>query len=140
MSEPALVAAHGLSRVFDVSQPWLNRMIEGSDRAYLKAVNGVSFSIGRGETLALVGESGSGKSTIARMVVGLLPPTSGNVTFDGIDMWAPVREVERQKLRRTGRPEIQSLLARRRIGGGHPGGCFRRRNSTQADRKPRIPG
>ena len=100
MSEPALVAAHGLNRVFDVSQPWLNRMIEGGGRAYLKAVTGVSFSISRGETLALVGESGSGKSTVARMVVGLLPPTSGSVTFDGIDMWAPIREAERQRLRR----------------------------------------
>ena len=100
MSEPALVEAHDLSRVFDVSQPWLNRMLEGGDRAYLRAVTEVSFSIGRGETLALVGESGSGKSTVARMVVGLLPPTSGRVTFDGIDMWAPAREAERQQLRR----------------------------------------
>ncbi|HXE70407.1 MAG TPA: oligopeptide/dipeptide ABC transporter ATP-binding protein [Hyphomicrobiaceae bacterium] len=100
MSEPALVAAHGLSRVFDVSQPWLNRMIEGGDRAYLKAVTGVSFSIGKRETLALVGESGSGKSTVVRMIVGLLAPTFGSVSIDGIDMWAPASAGERQKLRR----------------------------------------
>src|SRR3712207_7445797 len=42
-----------------------------------------SFSIAKGETFALVGESGSGKSTVARMVVGLLPPTSGEVMIDG---------------------------------------------------------
>src|SRR5215469_14338248 len=46
-------------------------------------VDNVSFSIERGETLGLVGESGSGKSTIARMVLGLIEPTSGSVTFDG---------------------------------------------------------
>ncbi|MBV8673214.1 MAG: ABC transporter ATP-binding protein [Acidobacteriaceae bacterium] len=47
------------------------------------AVDNVSFSIERGETLGLVGESGSGKSTIARMVLGLIEPTSGSVVFDG---------------------------------------------------------
>jgi ABC-type oligopeptide transport system ATPase subunit len=47
------------------------------------AVDDVSFSIERGETLGLVGESGSGKSTIARMVMGLIEPTSGDVLFDG---------------------------------------------------------
>jgi ABC-type oligopeptide transport system ATPase subunit len=46
-------------------------------RQYLKAVDGVSFDIRKGETFALVGESGSGKSTVARMVVGLLPPSGG---------------------------------------------------------------
>jgi ABC-type glutathione transport system ATPase component len=46
-------------------------------------VDNVSFSIARGETLGLVGESGSGKSTIARMVLGLVEPTSGSVLFDG---------------------------------------------------------
>lgn len=47
------------------------------------AVNDVSFTIEKGETLGLVGESGSGKSTIARMVMGLIEPTSGDVLFDG---------------------------------------------------------
>ncbi len=46
-------------------------------------VDRVSFSIERGETLGLVGESGSGKSTVARMVLGLIPPTAGTVHFDG---------------------------------------------------------
>jgi len=100
MKDAPLVEVSNLTRVFDVSKPWLNRVIEGERKAYLKAVSGVSFAIGRRETLALVGESGSGKSTVARMVVGLLPPTAGSVTIDGIDMWEAKRAAERQKLRR----------------------------------------
>ena len=99
-AQAPLVEARELTRVFDVSSPWLNRVIGGEGRAYLKAVSGVSFSIGRRETLALVGESGSGKSTVARMTVGLLEPTAGSVTIDKIDMWAPAHRDERQRLRR----------------------------------------
>jgi peptide/nickel transport system ATP-binding protein len=82
----ALVRADNIGRIFDVSAPWLNRMIERKPRALLHAVDGVSFEIERGETLALVGESGCGKSTVARMLVGLYPPTSGSVRFDGQDL------------------------------------------------------
>ena len=63
-------------------------------------MTGVSFSIGKRETLALVGESGSGKSTVARMIVGLLAPTQGSISIDGIDMWAPATAGQRQRLRR----------------------------------------
>ena len=99
-SGPPLVVARDLSRVFDVSKPWLNRIIERENKKILKAVTDVSFSIGRRETLALVGESGSGKSTVAKMVVGLLNPSAGAVTIDGIDMWATADEMQRHKLRR----------------------------------------
>lgn len=67
----ALVEIEGLGRVFDLSKRWLNRVLDGSGRVTLVAVDGVGLSIARGETYALVGESGSGKSTIARMAVGL---------------------------------------------------------------------
>ncbi|MGM5020519.1 MULTISPECIES: oligopeptide/dipeptide ABC transporter ATP-binding protein [unclassified Tardiphaga] len=95
-----LVQARNLKRAFDVSKPWLNRVIERSPMEFLKAVDGVSFEIKRGETFALVGESGSGKSTVARMVVGLLPPTSGDVIIDGVSMSDPGQAGARRLLRK----------------------------------------
>ncbi|MDG4834250.1 ABC transporter ATP-binding protein [Solwaraspora sp. WMMD1047] len=56
------------------------------DGGRLRTVNGVSLTIGPGETLGLVGESGSGKSTLARMLLRLTPPTAGHVLFDGVDI------------------------------------------------------
>ena len=82
----SLLRVDGLWRRFDVSKPWLNRVIEREDRQFLTALADVSFSIDRGETFALVCESGSGKSTIARMIMGLLAPTAGRICFDGQDM------------------------------------------------------
>jgi peptide/nickel transport system ATP-binding protein len=81
-----LLDVRDLARYFDVSRPWLNRVIEGSPRQMLKAVDGVSFTINRGETLALVGESGCGKSTVARLICGLYAPTHGSIVFDGKDL------------------------------------------------------
>jgi peptide/nickel transport system ATP-binding protein len=80
----ALVEAIGLAKTFDVSLPWLNRVAEGKPRQFVHAVDDVTFTIGRGRTLALVGESGCGKSTVARLLVGLYAPTRGSVVFDGV--------------------------------------------------------
>ncbi|HXH45818.1 MAG TPA: oligopeptide/dipeptide ABC transporter ATP-binding protein [Bradyrhizobium sp.] len=99
MSAP-FVQASNLRRVFDVSKPWLNRVLEGGHLEYLKAVDHVTFDIRKGETFALVGESGSGKTTVARMVVGLLPPSAGDVLIDGVSMTDPRQAPARRKLRR----------------------------------------
>ncbi|NBU89213.1 MAG: ABC transporter ATP-binding protein [Betaproteobacteria bacterium] len=80
---PALVEVSHLSKTFDVSPPWLNRVIEGKPRQYVHAVDDLSLRIPKGQTLALVGESGCGKSTVARLLMGLHAPTQGHVTFDG---------------------------------------------------------
>ena len=82
----ALVEVKNLTRIFDVSKPWLNRLIERDERKFLTAVDDVTFNLQRGETFALVGESGSGKSTIAKMVVGLLKASEGEISFDGTPM------------------------------------------------------
>ena len=72
-----------VARTFDVSPPWLERVLERKPRAALKAVDGVSLTIASGETLGLVGESGCGKSTIARLIVGLVPLTRGTIAYAG---------------------------------------------------------
>ena len=99
MTNP-LVQAHDLAMTFDVSAPWLNRVIEGAPRLLLHAVDGVSFDIAKGQTLALVGESGCGKSTVARLLVGLYEPTRGGFSFDGQDAHAAFKTSQGRKLRR----------------------------------------
>jgi peptide/nickel transport system ATP-binding protein len=100
MSSGPFIDVKNLRCRFDVSKPWLNRVLEGGKLEYLKAVDGVTFDITKGETFALVGESGSGKTTVARMVVGLLSPSSGEVIIDGVSMSDPKQMQARRQLRR----------------------------------------
>jgi peptide/nickel transport system ATP-binding protein len=99
MSEP-LVELDDLALGFDVSPPFLARLLSGAGRRIVKAVDGVSLSIRRGECLALVGESGCGKSTLARLAVGLHRPSGGTVTIDGTDLARLRRRAELAPIRR----------------------------------------
>ena len=100
MSAAPLVDLKNVDRTFDVSKPWINRAIERLPRQLLLAVTDVSFSIASRETFALVGESGSGKSTVAKLTVGLIAPTAGEVVIAGVSMNHPAQRAERQRLRR----------------------------------------
>jgi peptide/nickel transport system ATP-binding protein len=86
MPDDAILEVTGLKRHFDVSPPTLERLLQGKHRATVKALDGVCFSIKRGETFSLVGESGCGKTTAARCIVGLYRPTAGKIVFDGVDL------------------------------------------------------
>jgi peptide/nickel transport system ATP-binding protein len=80
-----LVQVRQLRRSFSLPGAWFSRLT-GGPRLQVQAVNGVDFSIARGQTFSLVGESGCGKSTVARLVCGLHHPSGGSVSFDGIDL------------------------------------------------------
>ncbi len=95
-----LLRVTGLKRYFDVSEPLLNRLLEGKSRLILKAVIGIDFKINRGQTFALVGESGCGKSTVANLIVGLYQPTAGKIEFDGIDVASLTSRAQMALLRR----------------------------------------
>ena len=94
-----LVAVHDMAMTFDVSPSLLSRIVERQPKLFLHAVDGVSFEIEKGKTLALVGESGCGKSTVAKLMVGLYQPTRGSMTFDGMDAHATYKSATGLKLR-----------------------------------------
>jgi oligopeptide/dipeptide ABC transporter ATP-binding protein len=102
--DQALVAVHGLSKIYPVA----SRVGRSSDT--IRAVDQVSFAIGRGETLALVGESGCGKTTIGRAVLRLVEPTAGSIMFDGIDLLS-LRPTPLRRLRRRMQPVFQDAYA-----------------------------
>jgi peptide/nickel transport system ATP-binding protein len=104
-------ATHGAGARSDATQPLvdvrelrkdypLSRGLLGRATGTVRAVDGVTFTVERGETLALVGESGCGKTTTGRAVLRLIEPTSGEVYFDGIDVRALAREPLRRLRRR----------------------------------------
>jgi oligopeptide/dipeptide ABC transporter ATP-binding protein len=90
----AILSVRGLSKSFPIRGGVFNR-VQGS----VRAVTDVSFDVAAGETLAVVGESGCGKTTTGRCILRLIEPTSGSVTFDGVDL-GTLRGAELRKMRR----------------------------------------
>ena len=95
-----MLKVNNLAKHFDVSKPWLARVLENQPRQILKAVNDISFDINKGETFSLVGESGCGKSTVAKLIVGLHTPSGGEINFDGTNISAALKGAESRTLRR----------------------------------------
>ena len=112
MKTTDLIQVEGLRRRFDLSEPWLVRLLARRPKRFLDAVDDVSFSIERGKTYALVGESGSGKSTIALIAVGLLRPSSGHILIDGHNLYDRSRsEAEHRRIRQRLQMVFQSPYA-----------------------------
>ena len=129
-----LVTAQGLQKDFGhTSRLWRSRAI--------RAVAGVDLVLNQGEAVGLVGESGSGKSTIGRMLLGLIPPTGGQIRFGGADL-ASIRGAERKLLRRRMQLIFQdpysSLDPRRRIGAQIADGLQIHRLAPAADIPARV--
>jgi len=99
-AQTPVLQVKNLSKHFDVSKPWLARVLENEPRRILKAVNGISFDINKGETFSLVGESGCGKSTVAKLIVGLHEPSAGDILIDGTNVADAIKRGESRELRR----------------------------------------
>jgi len=93
-----LLEVNDLKKYFPVQKSFLDRLLTAKEE-FVRAVDGVSFSLERGEILGLVGESGSGKTTTGRLCIGLILPTSGNIVYDGVDLSA-MKEEDLRRLRR----------------------------------------
>lgn len=88
MNNNVLVRVHDLKKYYT-----RNKWIFSGKSDYCRAVDGVSFTISRGNTMGLVGESGCGKSTVGKTLLNLIMPSGGSVSFDGICVF----DVERKK-------------------------------------------
>jgi oligopeptide/dipeptide ABC transporter ATP-binding protein len=86
-TDQALLEVQGLTKVFPLHRPMLQALMR-TPRLFVHALNGIGFSVRRGETLGIVGESGCGKSTLARCLVRLIEADSGTIIYDGADVQA----------------------------------------------------
>ncbi len=127
-----LVTVKGLVKHFPVRQGLLQRVVD-----WVQAVDGVDFTIQKGETLGLVGESGCGKSTVGRTILRLLEPTSGHVEFDGTDIFE-VNKGDLKALRKDMQIIFQdpyaSLNPRRPVGDSIMAGLNIHKIGTKAER------
>ncbi len=132
----SLLEVKGLKKHFPIKTGILKRTT-----GHVYAVDGIDFTVEKGETLGLVGESGCGKSTTGRAVLRLIPPTAGTITFEGVDVMAASRS-QMQALRRDMQVIFQdpyaSLNPRMRVR-DIVGESLRIHNiGTEAERKKRV--
>jgi peptide/nickel transport system ATP-binding protein len=139
MAEQPLLAVDDLAKAFDFSKPLVNRLVSREPKRWLHAVDRVSFTIAKGETMALVGESGCGKSTVARLVVGLYKPDRGTVRLDGEDITNARDDTFRRRLQMIFQDPFASLNPRWRVGDiiAEPIDAFKLASDTR-DREARI--
>src|SRR5579883_3444742 len=107
---PPLLEMRDVTRSFEVSAGLLRR------RRTLRAVNGVSLRLEKGEVLGLVGESGCGKSTVAKMLLGLLPPDAGEIRFEGQALSGLDRRAIARRIQPIFQDPYSSLNPRKTIG------------------------
>jgi len=92
VNDDVLVRVEGLRKLFPVAGGFIERLMGGGEQQYVHAVDGVDFTIRRGEVFGLAGESGSGKSTVGRLVLRLYDATEGTIEIDGVDLGGLRRE------------------------------------------------
>lgn len=100
---------------YDAGHSLLSRL-RRQEHSVLRAVDGADLEVRRGEALALVGESGSGKSTLARAIVGLVAPTTGEISYDGRPLPAKRNRAERRRIQMVFQDPYSSLNPRMTVG------------------------
>jgi oligopeptide/dipeptide ABC transporter ATP-binding protein len=110
-----LLQVDGLVKHFSMHKPFLSRLTDRSPAQVVRAVDGLSFGIERGQTLSLVGESGCGKSTVAKLIMGLQGATGGSLRFDGQALGADRPAALRQRMQMIFQDPYASLNPRWRV-------------------------